>query len=214
MLNRPEKLPFSRVSYLGIAIRRFTEAPQLHVGLLFSAAENEPPELLHLRTHLDLRNELPSNDYFWAQVELDDLNLRNLAQYCKLIASKKNKVPYGFTYNGQHFDVSGEYRHQGLGYGLTCATFVMAVFETWKIRLLKTEEWQQHPEDLAWQAQMVAHLMERFGALVAQNVNAHIGNTRFRPEQAAAGAMRRSRPLGFDEARALGMRIVRELNAG
>lgn len=205
-VNHPDKRSFDEVEDLGVVLRKVNDSGQLHVGLLHKP-DDKPPHVLHLQTHLDLRNEVPSAGYRWIQVDLDDLNRRALVGLCEAIAGAQAKIPYGFAFNGAYFSATGNFLEQGLGKGLTCATFIMAVFRTLHFETLKVSEWRSREGDLEWQTEMVGHLRRKHGELLADVVGNHIGDPRFRPEEAAAGAVSSDRPLSFDDASKLGARI-------
>jgi hypothetical protein len=213
LINDPKNRPFNEVADLGIAIRTIQGEQQLHIGVLYRF-ENSDAMLLNLRHHLDLRNEAPSEHYRWLQVDLDEINRRLLVALCRLIAERSKNVPFGFTFNGRYFTNSGDYIGRDLGHGLTCASFVMAVFETYSIQLLKLEEWpQQQPDDMIWQAGQVRAIQFRHGQIIASAVAGHIGSSRFLPEEVTAGAIDAKRPLGLQQAQRLGRRIRRDLLA-
>jgi hypothetical protein len=212
LLNFPDKAPFDSVKDVGIVVRALgPERRQVHIGMLYkidvAAALN-----LNLREHLDLRNEPPTDHYGWMQIELDEINRRLLSALCALIASKSRTIPYGFTYNGLYFTHAGDYVSRDLGHGLTCATFVMAIFETYSIPVLKTQEWTAADlEDQGWQTQMVRSIEQRRGAMIAGAIAQHIGHPRYKPEHVAAGAVDSKRPLGPSQANKIGNRIMRDL---
>jgi hypothetical protein len=96
VLNVPERHGFNQVQDLGVAIRTVAGGPQLHVGLLHKT-DGTDAMLLHLRTHYDLTNEVPTNQYRWAQVALDEVNRRNVVALCRSIWDRyHNKIPFGF----------------------------------------------------------------------------------------------------------------------
>jgi hypothetical protein len=168
--------------------------------------------LLHFREHLDLKSEAPSNSYCWMQIELDEINRRLLASLCVLIARQAGNIPYGFTYNGRYFERTGNYVPQGMGHGLTCATFVMAIFDTYSIPLLHTSRWPPADlDDQLWQTKMVGRVKGKSGAIVADATAKYIGQPRFKPQHVAAGAVDPKRPLTHSDAVKLGERIMREL---
>jgi hypothetical protein len=212
LLNFPDKVPFDRVEDVGVVVR--TLAPnrgQVHIGMLYKI-DAEAPLNLNLRDHLDLRNEPPSDSYGWMQVQLDEINRRLLSALCALIASKCLSIPYGFTYNGLYFTHSGDYVARDLGHGLTCATFVMAIFETYSIPILKTQEWTLADlEDQGWQTLRANQIRIQRGAIIADAIAQHVGQPRYRPEHVAAGAVNEKRPLGRSQAVRIGKRIMREL---
>lgn len=205
-VHDPNKKSFDEVEDLGVALRKVNDSGQLHVGLLHKP-DDKSAQILHLQTHLDLKNEVPTNDYRWIQVDLDDLNRRAIVGLCEAIASTQAKIPYGFAFNGTYFSATGNFLEHGLGKGLTCATFIMAVFRTLHFEILKVSEWQSRDGDVEWQTEMVGYLRRKHGELLAGIVASHIGDPRFRPEEAAAGAVSADRPLSFDDASRLGARI-------
>jgi hypothetical protein len=214
VINIPEKIPFDAVDGLGIAIRSFT-GPQvlLHIGLLHKV-EDESAWVLNLRHFGDLRNEPPTNSYRWVQVELDEINRRALVALCRLLAKKLPSIPFGFTFNRNYINQAGEYITGEFGDGLTCATFVMAVFDTYHIPLLRMQEWPAASlQDQGWQAFQVQQVQLNRGPFVAEGVKRHIGAPRYKPEHVTAGTVSANRPLGFAQADRLGARIVRELLA-
>jgi hypothetical protein len=186
---------------------------QLHIGLLYRTEDSEAL-LLNLRSHLDLRNEMPSNEYRWIQVDLDEINRRLIVALCRLIAKKNQRIPFGFTftYSRSYFSRSGDYIPGDLGEGLTCATFVMAVFNTYEIPLLKIEEWPlPRLEDMGWQTGQARGIGRQFGAIIAAAIEEAVGSPRFLPEHVTAGATSPDRPVGYQSACALGDRIRRAL---
>lgn len=196
---------------LGIAIRTIRGEQQLHIGLLYRV-DNQAASVLHLRHHFDLKNEAPSPEFRWIQIDLDEINRRLLVGLCRAIAARAKNVAFGFTYaDTLYFTESGEYIDQPVGHGLTCATFVMAVFARFKIPLLILVDWPKRPDDPVWQQWQVRYLQQQFGRLLADAVAAHIGEPRYRPEEVSAGAVNSNRPLNFTKAKRLGERIKRDL---
>lgn len=214
MINIPDKIPFDAVEDLGIAIRTIIGPQmQLHIGLLHKV-EDESAWVLNLRHFGDLRNEPPTNSYRWVQVELDEINRRALVALCRLLAKKLPSIPFGFTFNRRYISQAGEYITGEFGDGLTCATFVMAVFDTYHIPLLRTPEWPAASlQDQGWQGLQVQWVQLNRGPFVAEGVKQHIGAPRYKPEHVTAGAVSAGRPLGLARANKLGARIVRELLA-
>lgn len=121
--------------------------------------ENEVALVLHLRQHFDLKNEAPSREFRWIQVDLDEINRRLLVGLCRAIAVRAKNVAFGFTYlETLYFSDLGDYISQPVGHGLTCATFVMAVFAKFKIPLLVLVDWPRRPDDPLWQRWQVGEV--------------------------------------------------------
>jgi hypothetical protein len=152
------------------------------------------------------------------QVDLDETNRRVLVALCRSLARKLPSIPFGFTFTRDYVSPAGDYIFGifgEFGDGLTCASFIMAVFAVYEIPLLKIGEWPlASPADRLWQAGQVAQVRVLRGPIVAEAVAHHIGAPRYRPEHVTAAAARnRNRPLGYKEAEKFGKQIVRELIA-
>jgi hypothetical protein len=215
LINTPDKSPFAAVLDIGIAIRTIPGPDeQVHIGLLHKI-ENQEPQILNLRNFTDLKNEPPTDNYRWVQVDLDEANRRLIVALCRTLAKTLPKIPFGFTFNRDYLSPAGEWVYGEFGDGLTCATFVLAVFRVYRIPLLRTNEWPPaSDEDRRWQAGHVRQIKDVRGPFVAEAIARHIGAPRFRPEHVtAAAANSGKRPLGVSEAERLGRRIVAELVA-
>jgi hypothetical protein len=62
-----------------------------------------------------------------------------------------------------------------------------------------------------WQTGQVRIIQIRHGNFIAGAVAEHVGEPRFRPEEVTAGAISSDRPLGFNDADALGRQIRTDL---
>src|SRR6266540_1951304 len=129
----PAEVPFEKLNLLGIAVRgiRYPSTPyQSHMGILYREKDESPVTLLHFEAHEVLKNEPPSEKFLWLQCAIDDINKKVVASCCAQIYKRAqlNKIPYGISYDGSYFDKAAEYTRYRPEDGLTCATFVMAVF--------------------------------------------------------------------------------------
>jgi hypothetical protein len=164
-----------------------------------------------LAFHFKLCDETPSPAYLWVDCGLDDVNKKVIAAYMGVIRKNKNNIPYGLDVDGNCFDRdTGEYIEQPLGKGLTCATFIMAIFGRFGFRLLKTEEWPERAEDIQWQ-QQILEVLEAEGASADHVAAARkdIGTARFRPEEVGGAVSETLHPVGFERVR----EIVEEIMA-
>jgi hypothetical protein len=211
LLNDPNKKAFDAVEDVGIVIRTLGPVRQVHIGMLYKIGAGEALNL-NLREHLELKNEKPTDSYCWMQIQLDEINRRLLASLCALIGRKSQPIPYGFTYNGLYLTQAGDYLPRDMGHGLTCATFVMALFETYSIPVLVTNEWGPADlQDQGWQTGMVQQISMRRGEFIAGAIRQFVGHPRYKPEHVAAGAVDQGRPLGLSDATKMGNRILRDL---
>ncbi len=214
--------PFEHVGQVGIAV--LIDSRTRHVGVLFRRTIESVGklELLDLADHHCVQCEPPSVKYTWMDVGIEPERQKLVAQLCELIEeeyilrpnSDRQKIGYAFHYRGETFDpMSGVFVTTD-GYGLTCATFVLALFASHGVELLHLASWEPRPEDTKWQAQVLA-IMERrrVDPKHIAFMKSELGCCRFRPQEvAAAGTVDGSfLPLGFREAESRGETIVNEL---
>src|ERR1700738_4910822 len=95
-LNSPAERPFETVADLGVMLRLFTGPPSWqHAGILYKL-DNSAARVCHLRDHFDMVDEIPSNDFRWVQVDLDEYNRRLVAGLTQRIAERGDRIQYGF----------------------------------------------------------------------------------------------------------------------
>lgn len=201
---------------IGIALKEISEG-QLHIGILYRA-NDVPPTMCHLACHLDLKNEPARDDYFWADCEWlvnDYVNSKVIAAFLQKIAVHKSIISYGIHHEGHPFEPDGSFvGFPDDGMGLTCATFVIAVFHSIGFGIAVSETWQSRDDDAEWQAMIVEGLKKIHGP--SQHINAveeHIGVARFRPEEVAAAATSADPPLEFEDAVKLAAQIKSTVSA-
>ncbi|ASP20001.1 hypothetical protein ANTHELSMS3_01290 [Antarctobacter heliothermus] len=189
---------FLEDSLLGLGIKEF-HPNQRHCGIIYRPDENEV-RFLHLAFHFDLRDEVLDGTYWWATCGLDEDNQLVLAAFASLLAAEDPAVPYGFDSEGLVFEAdTGKLKAGPVGHGLTCATFVLAVFRTYGFEPLQVKSWQARAEDVQWQ-QTILQLMERNGASKdhVDAIRSSEPSQRFRPEEVVGGASQTSERWGFD----------------
>lgn len=200
LLSRPERLVggFEAIEHVAIAVGQL-RSDQQHVGLLYR--RNTSVRMLHLAFHFDLRDQEPDSRLLWIRPSLHRSRARSLAAQCRLIAHTyaDGQVPYGFRYANSYFERgTGNLILDKEASGLTCATFVLAVFASSGVRLISTEDWPLRPEDSEWQRKILSLMRE--GGAEAQTIMAaesQIGSARFRPDEVAAASALRFLPAGF-----------------
>jgi hypothetical protein len=201
---------------IGIAIRTIGDQGQLHVGILYKI-EDEPATVLHFTEPYHLKDDAPSEHFRWVEVRAcEPITAKIVAGLCRLISDENKvrpmKIPYGYSYAGTYFNHDGTFVNRGLIYGLTCTSFVLAVFQTLFIDLLRIEEWPPFDlDDADWQMKM----MNLYKPIYPENADAlgsQVGAARFRPEHATAGAASKDAPLGYAAAQTLGAQIVQDLH--
>jgi hypothetical protein len=179
--------------------------------------------LLHQAWHHETRNE-PLGEartdvggpFSCVSPDIDQDRARNLAALCELVASTGEPIAYALREDPEAlFD-----EHTGRltlpnGKGLSCSTFVMALFRSARLPLLDTTDWPlDRPGDRAFQ-ELVVHILERTGAdpdHVAA-VRTELGCARIRPEEVAGAALFSVLPVRHASAECAGLVLVERLEA-
>jgi hypothetical protein len=222
-LHDPKEKPYKNTGPLGIAVQ--IGPGTKHVGILFRRTVGRRVgelQLLHLANHHDVRCSAPTNRCAWTRLEIDPIREALVAQLCELLEEEyinnptatRSKLGYAFHYRGETFDPTSGIFVTKDGYGLTCATFVLAVFASYGVYLLHLSSWESRPEDVEWQRQVIAYMKrESIDPKHIKFIEEEVGCCRFRPEEvAAAGTVDAlNLPLGFHDAAYRGQAIVREL---
>ncbi len=193
---------------------------RLHLGILHTP-KGQPTQFLHLAWHCRLRNTTPPPHYLslWACPELSESGRRLVVAKCGQIlrANAKNGIPYGFSSPEHALDPeTGAFLFSGTRYGLTCATFVLAVYGAVGIRLAAYATWPSaRPGDDEWQTEVLDQLREdgEADADHLAKVQSDIGSVRFRPEEVFAAAAQAPPACGFEQAKLLGAAIRAQLIA-
>ena len=134
--------------------------------------------------------------------------------------ANKEAVPYGISFSGAgYFDRGlGKFVAGNTGSGLTCATFVMAVFADFEFPIVDWQTWPNRASDKVFQEEIVRILEERVreGKAAREHVDAQISALgiapRFQPAEvvAAAGGYL-GEPIPFPTAELLSRHLVMDL---
>lgn len=209
-VNRSGARPYSAIEHVGIGIRN-VEPNQQHVGILYRDRETKQVMFLHLALHRDLRLQLPDERYLWIDPDIDAYRLRQVAAICRQLWDQNGSdIPFGFGAPNDCFDEQTfEFLIRPTLLGLTCATFVCAVFQRAGLQLLAYESWPPRSDDVEWQ-QHVIGILERAGAdpehIAA--LRGQVGAVRIRPEEVAAAAALAPHPVAFNEASKVAEQIL------
>jgi len=207
------RVPPGEVAHIGIAIHQHGE----HIGLLYRVTVEKPAVMLHLAWHNRLCSDSPSADYvLWVDPSIPKERAKAVAAFCRRIWKKNgaNGVPYGFSQPNRFFDHTGTVLKGPAKVGLTCATFVLAVFETAGLTLVQYETWPQPAdEDVVRQGELAKRLDEN-QHVPREHIRAirnEIGNIRYRPLEVAGAATSDSLPSDHLYASRVATRIRRRL---
>jgi hypothetical protein len=214
-----EELTMTREQRVGVAIKVIDAASRaMHVGLLY-AHSKVGMYFAHLAFHHDLRNDpMPiGQNYLWsgcawlADPSMAE-NAKFMANYIEAVATQAaDKVDYGVNPLGIGFDGSGQFRSLDPGKGLTCATFISAVFESAGFPIVKLSTWPLRPSDAAWRN----HVLEMLASNGREDRAKQIANEeapfRLTPAEAAAAASADTIPLDYQATAQLSEPLLQKL---
>lgn len=198
---------------LGVFVEAISET-QRHTGILVLDGSLKK---LHLRWNRDLCYE-ETTEAATPVIEpkLPEKRVRQLAAYCRSVADSNGRdIAYGFSPPWRSLDPStGSFQADAV-VGLTCATFVLAVFSGVGVELVQAKTWPPpSEEDKAWFAEMVMRLESdpMTSSEHVERVKNEKPNARFPPEQVAAATGLPGIPVPYALAKRKGDAIVRLLN--
>jgi len=192
-----------QITGICIAIARFDLGiEQQHIGFLYRDGDNLT-KLLHLAWHYILKKEDPSKVYLWMEIPFDELNQINTAAFLESIYdSNPDGIPYGICIDGTRFEADGAFFFLEKGAGLTCATFVMQVFQHLGYNIIDKDCWEFRDSDKEWQNQIIDDL-ENYGApkeyITYQRNKIQGGVARFKPEEVAVASVLSSPPYALKD---------------
>jgi hypothetical protein len=219
-----------KVEHIGIVIGEPRDN-QRHTGILYRVSDSDPLEYVHLAGHCrfcwerasDPNCSLQQGDC-WVEPAIHKSRLVQVAAICDSIANENTSdaIRTGFSSPVDVFDKKTKKFLLGPTQGgLTCASFVLAVFEHAQLPLVEYSGWPPpDEEDSRWQQSVLdglRRLRSKYPQLVSQEhidcVENDVGNSvRYRPEQvAAAVALRELRPVKYRYASVLGVQVVKML---
>ena len=204
------------VEDVGVAIKQI-EPDQRHIGLLYKI-DGGSLTFCHLAFHHDLRVEAANATYGWLQSGLEDSERRLVASAVAAVVRENptNEMAYSPNYqatNAPAFDnQTFQYIRGQIGDGLTCATLVLAVFESCGFELLLKSTWELRDDDEEFREKVIAALARQpqDASTVAhiQAIRASPLQVRYRPEEVAAGVGCSDAPLSFARAVEVGRSII------
>jgi len=209
-----DEKPFEGVQHAAVAIRG-SVGGQRHLGILHRDIDSNSVLMLHLAWHHQLRNESPKPAYLWVDPAIHPRRLAQVAAICRLIwrMNQKGGLPYGFSPPNDCFDAkTGRYLLGPTQHGLTCATFVLAVFHRAGLQLVQYETWPIGREgDVEWQRNIVAMLQQGASTEHIEAVSSELGAVRYRPEEVAGAVTMSALPVDFETAVDRGQQILDRL---
>ncbi len=183
-----------------------------HVGVLHSVAGSKPL-LLHMAWHLRLRNESPSEEGIWVIPNIPLERQKSVAAMSRRVwkTCEQAQLPYALKHCTT-FDFMGSVRPHPEFAGFTCATFVLALFESCYVKLIDLSSWESRPEDIEWQQEILSILVQTGVAQPhVEAVQRQIGCERYRPEEVAAACALFPPPVQSSPTRAYALHLLQLL---
>jgi hypothetical protein len=170
-----------------IAVSFDSERDQWHAGVLYLDASDEV-NFLHLAWHRELRSDTPSPNLCWIELALPRDRALSVAARCRQVWRRHGTsgLPYAFKYVQTVFTGTGDLALGAGEYGLTCATFVMAIFASVGSPLLIPTQWPLREQDRLWHAKIIDALTRRASREHLDAVRTEVGSARFQPTEVAA----------------------------
>lgn len=213
MLNSPSSLPVANQSSVAIGIAGSCvtgDTAQKHVALIYRD-DGQMPKLLHLGWHRCLRHEPWDGNYHWIEMSALDIEVQEtFADWAVIVANaeKESRIPYSIVFSpGKNFDLNGQYIDRKDGSGLTCATFLLALFSDFKLPLVQTDTWpHSRPGDFRWLRKILKSLRGYFEKYMPSELHHFLEQfrrrhalKRYRPEEVfACAGLYSGTPLSFN----------------
>lgn len=219
--KRPDELPTAMAESIAFAIAGSSitnDRRQKHVAMIYRADDTNLM-LLHLGWHHQLHHERWNGHYHWMEFGGLDKELQEtFADWAVLVsdASPGTPIPYSIIFRpGTNFDAQGQFIHLNDGSGLTCATFLLALFSDFGLPLIDPSSWpESRSGDLKWVRKILRMLRNQVKQNLLPNWDwieqAKRRHTlrRFRPEEVfATAALFTGQPLTFSEVEPVGIKV-------
>ncbi|MCW8918738.1 MAG: hypothetical protein OQL08_07975 [Gammaproteobacteria bacterium] len=199
------------LEHIGTAIYRpDKKRSQQHVGIVYKDGSGNV-RLLHLAWHYILSDDAFSDDYLWLESPLDEINKIHLATVCALVKdSNAEGIPYGIGLDDTGFNEQGKFESTNPYAGLTCATFVIQLYQSQALPIIDTTKWKHRKADKRWQGQIlqvVEKTLKKMGES-ASYIHDYLryqkgliakGCARYKPEEVAVAATLETPPHGAEQ---------------
>jgi len=192
-----------------------------HSGLLIRFPDDPIVYLLHLQTdNLKLNDSAGCpTQCLWGTPDLPEDRLTDIAVKAILVqdVNKDSRIPYGFSVPGGFFDnETGKIILSQNNIGLTCATFILAVFHMARIQLIDYASWHKREGDRTAQEELADHIEKQAAATGISKdgikaIKGQINGIRYRPEEVVAAAITSSEINTMAKLEPLGKKIVEKI---
>ncbi len=213
MLNNLEPRSAVEIEHFALAIAK-TAPEQDHSGILYRDG-NDDVWLMHLAWHHKLCSETFCFIYQWAPTNRPKPILKFLSVLCDKIRTARPVIPYGLDRSGIHINKeTGEVAPGKPGKGLTCATFILALLDTYRIRLLDEAEWPADANQ-GWQNYIYEMMCDERADVPEDHRKALKndigGSRRFTPAEVIGASTEKRLPVGYKKAGRLAEKVAAEV---
>jgi hypothetical protein len=193
--------------FVGVVIQRL-DGDQMHAGLLYRTKIGGEPYVVHLKGHLFLLHTPPVKGQVCIVPPIEEVRLPALAAFIKNVYRKNRDrgIPYAFS-SPDHdwFSSDGALLLSPDRLGLTCSSFVLAVFRAAGLPLVDLKSWPIREEDKEWQKHVLKIFKGRTEKKAkrkehVQRMRTEIGAIRCRPLEVGGAALATAIPCDFREA--------------
>lgn len=214
MTTRRLRVAGDEVKGVAVAVRRMPQR-HTHAGVLHRHT-NGQLFLLHLGGDCDLTCEVFDGSFAWVTPELLPEEADEVRAVCRAVWREMPNIHYSFRFDPEaKLDrATAEVISQHAPFGLTCSTFVLAVFNSANVRLIDLTGWDHRPEDQRWYEALLRY-MQRSGVDPAHiaRIRNDVTCLRVRPEEVAGACMEEGRPARFGQCEPNGRRLMADLDA-
>lgn len=206
LLNRCDTKPFDSVNRVGLAITPCRDRPQNHVAILYVYGDVNP-QLLHIGVPKGLFRNPPSPHYLWIDLgrEFTDIDREIICMHVHKVALvnaaidpysgddlPEDPIKYGFDTDAKYIDPeTGLFNPTLKAIGLTCATFVLEVFESCGFTVIDWGSWPRGDKGaITWQREMIKTYLEssELERSYLERQAKNVGNRRYLPEEVVAAS--------------------------
>jgi hypothetical protein len=184
-----------------------------HLGVILRDPEDDNLRFFHLAWHHTLREEPIDNrnDLLWGEIPLPVERKEDLAVKAWLVRNSylDNRIPYGFCAPNGFFDATTGRMILGPNQtGLTCATFVLALFHMAGVQLIDYASWEARPADVEFQRYVVQQLAGHADIEYINKVQGEVDGFRYRPEEVMASSITPLNVIQMTQLIPLGIEVV------
>jgi hypothetical protein len=159
----------------------------------------------------------PHDRYAWSIPDLPDFDLADIASFCESVAARAPRLNYAFRIiESTELVAVGHSVMLNNAHGLTCATFVLAIFQSLGHPLVVLGTWPSRAEDADFQRKILLimatpQVVWGISSQHIVNANAEIGCLRYRPEEVVGACRFGVYPVAFSDAEPPSLETLRRI---